>query len=423
MLVSSMDVLSLEGIRHRANTKLFSDVVEAFEIIRNSSQKLKGRSSDQSLLDEAKIEALVKYHTGLSIQFKTGFDFGINAYVLPPHLDKNHPLLSEAHRFYYSNDDAKNRIQRAHRALNGSIDLETGKVSGVYTEIRSEIFVAAQMLQGELFTSEEAAAIFLHEVGHLMTYYEYLGRHILINHVMEDVHKEYTKTDSTKHRVELMEVVKDGLDLDDIDANVAADAKSSEIFRTLIVSEIANKVHSGTNTKYYDLRTWEALADQYVSRLGGGRPLATGLDKMHRLFGAAGYESNTTFLITETFSILLAGVFLPIVVLLMALNESPFDIYDPPKERLNRIRKDMISAMKDPKTDTEYRKRLKEDVDLIESMMKEIETRQPTLVKIWALFKPSLKKQLNRAKLIQELENLKDNQLFVQANTLKTMTS
>lgn len=423
MLGSSIDVLSLEGISHRANTKLFSDVVSAFELIRNSDHQLTGRRKDKALLEEAKIEALVRYHTGLSITFKTGADFGINAYVLPPHLDKNHPLLSEIHRYYYSNADAQKRIKEAKGSIKGGIDLSTGKVTGVYTQVNSEIFVAAQILQGDLFTSEEAAAVFLHEVGHLMTYYEYLGRHVLMNHVMEDVHKAYTDTGTDKQRVELLEVVKEALDLDDLDAELAVKVKKEETFRTLIVSEVANQSHSATGTKYYDLRTFEALADQYVSRLGGGRYIVTGLDKIHRYYGVRGYESNVQFLIIETFKTIGFIVYSPLILLFMALVEMPIDIYDPPKDRFDRVRRDMVATMKDPKLDSDYRKRLKDDVEHIEKLINEIKDRPDAFMFIWKLIRPSLKNQMNRAQLIQELEELKDNQLFVRYNTLKTLTS
>lgn len=424
MLVSAKDVLSLEGISHRANTKLFSDVVDAFETIRNDSRRLTTRArSNEKILDDANVVNIVRAHTGLSIKFKSGPEVGINAYVMPPHLDKNHPLLSDVHRYYYSNNDAKRRIKMARGAIQGEIDLSTGKVSGVYTKITSEVFVASQILQGDLFTSEEAAAVFLHEIGHLMTYYEYLGRNVLINHVMEDVHKEYTKSGTDRHRVELLEVTKKGLGLDDIDPELAAQAKKEATFRSLIVSELARETHSATGTPYYDLRTWEALADQYVSRLGGGRALAIGLDKIHRYYGVQGYESNTVFLISEIFSVLFATIFLPFTVLFMLMNKMPFDIYDPPKDRLDRIRKDLIAAMKDPKIDSEYRRRIKADVDAIEALMKDIQPRETTLLKLWKMLSPDLRKQFDRAKLVQELEALKDNTLFVRFNTLKSMES
>lgn len=422
MLVSARDTLSTESIRHRANTKLFSDVVSAFDTIRKNDTKLTNLGKkNQRVVDDSKIESLVKGHTGLSIRFKTGTDIGINAYVLPPHLDKNHPLLSDTHRQYYSNNDAKKRIKAAKSAIHGEIDLTTGIVKGVYSKINSEIFVAAQILQGDLFTNEEAAAIFLHEVGHLMSYYEYLGRNVLLNHVLEDVREEYTKTQTAKSRVELLKVVSHGLDLSDANPESAEKATKESTFTSLIVSELVRETHSATNTKYYDLRTWEALADQYVSRLGGGRHLALGLDKIHRLYGVRGYESNVIFLISEAFSIFFSIAFLPFTLLFMAMIDMPFDIYDPPKDRIERIRRDMVAEMKNPNLEREYRRRIKDDIKVVDDLIDGIEDRRSIFTSVWATLRPSLKRQFNRAKLVQELESLKDNDLFIRYNELKTI--
>jgi hypothetical protein len=163
------------------------------------------------------------------------------------------------------------------------------------------------------------------------------------------------------------------------------------------------------------------LADQYASRIGGGRALATGLDKIFRYSGQNEYKSNLSWLVTETFTVIFAStLFLPFTLLYIALGD-PFEIYDPPVERLERIRRDLILGMKNPKADAKYRVRLKEDVKVIDELLSKVNERKSLLLGFWKLIRSDVRREFNRAALIREFEQLKDNDLFVYANTLKTM--
>jgi hypothetical protein len=420
MLRLSKDALSLESVRHHMNTKFFDELVAALDTLRKADKKFTTEKSADAYIKASKIESIIAKHSGLNVRFKCSRQMGINAYVFPPHLDKNHPLLTDLHRQYYSNDDAKKRLKKADKAIQGSIDLDTGVVSGVYTKIRSEVFVAAQIVQDEMFTLEEAAAVLAHELGHLMTYYEYLGQNVLTSHVMGDAVAEFTEATTPRRRVELYEVTRKALNLGDDEVETVSDVTDAEVFTRLIVSDVARKTCSATNTPYYDQRTWEALADQFASRIGGGRPLAVALDKIFRYSGQAEYKTNLSWLVTETFTMVFSTVFLPFTLLFMALGD-PFEIYDPPVERLERIRRDLILGMKNPKADKEYRTRLKEDVKVIDDLLSKVTERKSVLLSFWKLIRSDVRREFNRAQLIREFEQLKDNDLFVYANTLKTM--
>lgn len=420
MLRLSNNALSIESVRHQMNTKFFDELVAAMDFLRQSDKKFITEKSAEAYVKASKIESIIAKHSGLNVRFKSSQSMGINAFVFPPHLDKNHALLTDLHRQYYSNADATKRLKKADTAIQGTINLNTGVVSGVYSKIRSEVFVAAQIVQGEMFTVEEAAAILAHELGHLMTYYEYLGQNILTSHVMGDAVSEFTKSTTPQQRVEIYKVTRKALDLGSDEVDVVAEVTDVEIFKRLIVSDVSRKTCSATDTTYYDQRTWEALADQFATRIGGGRPLATALDKLFRYSGQAEYQTNLKWLMTETFTVLLSTVFLPFTLLFIALGD-PFEIYDPPVERLQRIRRDLILGMKNPKSSKEYRTRLKEDIDVLDDLLSKVKERSSLLLGFWKLVRSDVRREFNRAKLIREFEELKDNDLFVYANTLKTM--
>lgn len=195
---------------------------------------------------------------------------GINAFTIPPQLDRNHPLYSEFHRAGIDNKQVISRIRKNEGAIEGTVDLASGQVGGEYTKIEVMIFIAAQIVQDDLFTPAEATAIFLHEVGHTMTYFEYLGRSITLTHVLGDLTRQYANAETQKQRLTIIEVTKDALDLDSIDAQAASEIRDGEAIQQLVVSEVVNRPVSATNTRQYDYRTWEALSDQYVNRMGGG---------------------------------------------------------------------------------------------------------------------------------------------------------
>lgn len=412
---------SMESIKHQPNPRLFRDLVTAFTFLRETDHPLTDSKRDRSVIKESGLERIVKYYTGVSVNFRSGGGIGINAYVMPPTLDRNHPLLRKDRRRAWGNDDAVAQLRKAKGSIEGSIDLDEGRVSGVYTEIVSDVFVASQIVQGDMFSVEEASAIFLHELGHLMSYYEYLGRSYLVNHVLGDLVRGYAEADSVKQRVELLAVTKDTLDLSELDVEEAAGITDVETVQTLIVSEVVNTPASGTNTRVYDYRTWEALADQYVSRVGAGRYLATGLDRLFRMAGTRSYYSNLKYLMIEAVKIVIiakwfVGTFL-ILSLVVGFRE-PKDLYDPPGDRLNRIRRDLVEAMKNPKLDKAYRKRLQEDADVIADLLSNVKDRESIIGYLWKRLYPPNLKQMNRVKMMQDLESLANNELFVKANLL-----
>lgn len=421
MSLSRDTQLSLEAIAYQKDTRLFNEMVLAIRSIRENKQRIVGNPKrDYNIFAESKIEERLFKLTGIKIKMQSGWYMGPNAYVIPPQLDVNHPLMDDVRRNFISNDDAVKRIRKAKGAVAGHIDLEKGRVSGIYSEIRSTVFVAGQLLQDKTFTVEESAAIFLHEIGHLMSYYEFLGRNVVLQHVMGDLVREFTDGVSMQHRVEILEATADTLELDAVDPDAVAKVKKTETVQTLILSEYANKWNSATKTHLYDQRTWEAMADQFVARVGAARHLATGLDKLMRIVGSDAYRSNLEFLVLETFRGLIMLPLAPLLAMVMALSE-PWEVYDPPGERLQRIRRDLVNATKDSKIDKEYRRRLQDDIDEINRLLEGIKDRETFMMVIWKTVFPGIRKQVNRGKMIQELEALANNEMFAMANKLRTI--
>jgi hypothetical protein len=410
----------MESVKHQPNPRLFRDLVTAFTFLRETDHPLTNSARDRTVIKESNVERVVKHYTNLNIRLSSG-SAGARAYVSPPRLDKNHPFNTPERRALSDNSDAVLAIRRAKGRVQGSIDLDKGRVEGVYAELINDVFVSSEIIQGDFFTVEEATALFLHELGHLMTYYEYLGRVYTLNHVLGDLVRGYAKSTSIKERVELLSVTRDALDLTELDVDAASSITDTETVQMLIVSEVVNEPSSATNTRIYDYRTSEALADQYVSRMGAGRHLATGMDRLFRLAGTNSYYSDRKFLMIEAVKILLIAKWFVGFFVLAALTASlvsPDLKYDPIGQRLKRIRQDIVEAMKNPRLDKDYRKRLQEDADVLADLLSNVKDRETIIGYLWKRLYPPNIKQMNRVKMMQDLEALANNELFVKANLL-----
>lgn len=422
--MNHLSKITLENIRYQVDYSYFNAVCDAFKIMREL-YLIKGKGpSLKTLVNESGIEDVVQKHTNINIRFTTSTVYGYNAYVIPPDLDRNHPLLAGRNPEYFARStDAKRHLKKSKNdIISGTVDIKEGKVYGVFTEVESEVFVATQLITDDKFTIEEVASIFLHEIGHVMTYMLYLGRSVIANHVMGELALAINDAETERERVEIIELASKKLGVEVMEPDAVAKAKGPEISQTVILSQYQSQICSATNTIYHDERTWEALADQYVSRVGGAVSLATGLDKIMRMYGDPSYRSTFKHIIIETASFMLSvvGTFgvLPLLLVMIAPFTRSTELYDNVPKRLERIRADIVNQLKKEKIPDELRKRLLEEADTIKKMMSEVSDRSDWIEGLFSIFSPQTRLGKRRAQVIQELEQLTNNDLYVMAQKL-----
>lgn len=91
-----------------------------------------------------------------------------------------------------------------------------------------------------------------------------------------------------------------------------------------------------------------------------------------------------------------------------------------PRERLRKLRNELILQIKDPKTPKEYKKSLHDDLRLAEKLFKEMNERPTLYEAVFYLVSPTYRRQRRRLKDESELEDLLNNQLFADADALST---
>lgn len=425
--------LAMEAIHFQKNQEFYKELTIAFEELKKKKSKALRDDGEAS----HHISKIIKNHTNLKVAFDIS-DFGPMVEV--PHLNKNHPLIHDVHRDWISSADGMRMIGEAGSAVKGSVNLATGKVAGVFAEMDNRMYFPTNMIVGTRYTAEELAAICLHEVGHLITYCEYMDRTVTTNQVLAGLAAGLAGAKTPEEREVILVSTKKALHLD-IDTGELAKEKDGEVVTYVVISNVAKATADEIGFNIYDLNTWEALADQYAARCGAGRALVTGLDKLYRSFGHISFRTTAGYLAMEGLKLtLIVGGFLghligpgiPTIwlsfmfsaainlgIALVTMDGMGDGTYDRPGVRLKKLRNEIVQEMKDKTVTKEQGEKLTEDLLAIDEVLKYVNDREQFLGKIWNLFSADSRRRLSQEALTKELEGLASNDLFVSSLKLR----
>lgn len=415
-------LISLEAISFQKDEKFFLALTKAFTDFR-TTERTKADITQLNLL----LSDIVRKHTRISTVFEVNKRTSIGAWVIPPTIDRNNPLVAA-----YSKAMDNRSYQGAliiRRQLNnvGYVDLQKGTVHGIYEKVLTAIQLSTGFLMTDTMEVEEQAAAVLHEVGHIFTYFEYLGTHIKMNYALSSVTAAVMGTNDHQRRVQILEDLShtEGYSFD---INAAAEIKDGVTLQTILIGEGLKKVRSELGSDIYDLKGAEYLADQYAARQGAARANVTGLTKTSMYGSSLSLRSNGTFMIVEaikavvwlTASAVTLGGAAWVTVIYGVIANPIADSYDTPKDRFTRIKHQVIEALKDPENTPERRKALLEDLEVIERIEDTVSNRRTLFEYIFTNIVPSHKKQWKQQVLQQELEAIAANPLFIASAKLQS---
>ena len=416
-----MGQLSAENIQHQSDRSKFEAIVQG---VRNLRDDLSNRKKPS---DEAKEDFQQRVYDQFGIQIKLNIheNFGINAAVIPPAIDRNHIFFNEVQSDILKDKDARKKLKKTEK-LYGEIDMVNAKVSGVFSEIESEFLIGTPLLVDKsgadsVFEDEEIASIMCHEIGHLFTFYEYLTRSVIVNLVLGDLAQEFADASSHKQKVEITKAAGKAMELEALEPEVVAEAENKTTFQTWVISKQVHQKHHLTKTPVYDFRNCEAMADQFVARLGAHREMVEGLDRLFRISGATTHSRAQAIAVSIVNNLILL---IPLVVafpvgilLLIILNfTAPYETYDPPVERMDRIRRDLINRIKElDKLPREQRERLAADYKRIKELIDNSYEIKDLLTWLWKHVLPLGRHHTKRTEQLQQLERLANNELYVRA--------
>lgn len=409
-----------EAVAVQQMDKLFVEITAAVA-------KLRGKEVTNEDLRKSGIQEAIQKRTHIKTTLSVT-DVPWTAFVTVPKLDRNHPLLNQARRNEFSDTDMMKVLSRTPDLVKGSVDLEASTVHGVFEEFDNDIVISQNLFLTNKLTDQEVAAIICHEVGHIWTYCRMVGGIVTMNHAIDATVRGVFGTEDPVQKKQFIDSFCKLRGVDVEDRQALAQEASKQGLATILLQREIDKSVSATGSSLYDETAFEQLADQWATRHGGGIHLVTANDKLNRLSGDPVYRGGIKFYTYEvaktvafTAVATLGGVTGLLVCGMLSLQNPHRSEYDNPKERAERVKRDLTAALKDRKLPSQRKEALLKDIELIDAIIKDMEPRDSFMQIAWRLLSTNTRKQLSQKELQQNIERLLNNDLFASAARFSTL--
>lgn len=410
---------SLEAINLNLKSRLGIEIENEVKELRSST------SISKMQVERGNFAKIIKRNTGLSVRMV--FSHHDYPSMRIPDLHKNNVVVDRVRSWWQSNADSKTMFEEK-KVVEGTVNFRDHTVSGDFSKVVSELHIGQKVLwKSSSFSVKETTAMILHEIGHMFVYFEMIGRTTRTQYVLAEATKRLLDAPTVEERIVLLDEIENVYTADFADKQKLANAKPDEtIYRSSIIGLDAIDAEHELGVNTYHAKAFEQLADQFVSRLGYGKPLATGLDRSERSHGYIGYMNSPTriLLYISKFSIFtLAHVGLitlgPLGWLTAFALDTSFighdstrNSYDKPRMRLTKIKQDLISSLKDKNIDKETRMSLLSDIESIETLEDGVKEHVGAQEWVHTTLTPWGRKAKSMNKIQEDLESMVNNDLF-----------
>lgn len=385
---------------------------------------------------------MVKYLrdlTGMKLDVK--FDTDLPPCTLPFHINPDTILGYKSIKDFYVEESTATMKRLLEVKGKSYIDLKAGKVSGIFSEYETPIYMGYYAIRSMRLTSRELVAILAHEVGHCFTAYEMAFRTVRTNQVLSAAAKAAAGGDQGKYEY-VLKSAEQVLDLKTGVLDEVKEIKDSQTVITVIIGKAERQTHDESlmgNTTY-DVTTFEAMADNYAARLGLGKDLVTGLEKVFRQYGAAEFSATARIMMTvmDTYSVvttIAAGITIAInpvaALFLLAINTLSLyarldgrdhnNVYDKLSVRFKRVKEQIIQFLKNQDLGAAETKHALESINHIEKIISQVSEYKGYLPALFNLIDPA-SRAVNSARDIQKnLESMVANDFYLKAAALRTL--
>lgn len=427
------ELLGLEAISFQGkDSGLFTSLTEEIASIRAA-----GPVTDRSIICSG-IDCIIKKYTNISTTWELCDSECPNAGVYPPDININHPLLLDYEREFKKGSTLTQMIKNTGQGkFLAVVDRDKGMVFGVYSQILCKAYITKGMLELKEISDASIAAILLHEVGHLFTFFEYMLDTVTTNYATATTVQQLLKTERVKDRVVILSQYEKvcNFTLDNKETIVSKD-NAGVIFSMLMGSAVKNK-RDITGANVYSYNCCEFVADQFAARHGAGFDLAKGLDVMYTslkipeksswvaLALKPVYELLSFVLISGIFGVMATGAVIvaPISALIfvtLCLLVNPMgDLYDSPKDRVSRIIREYNVALKNRDISGEDRQYYLDQISGLNEIADSINVYKSWNELFWGYFVPAGKKIKKETEFQQGIEKLTNNSLFAASAQFK----
>lgn len=404
------NLYSVEGVNYKTDKYFFNTLTETIEQIRDGQKGFTALGEvicDNICVDECFVVLEhVKYD---------------DASITVPAIDQNH-------MFHHFLTDEMKQMSLSRVIANlekgkgkiGWVDRENAVLGGVFRQYKPILFISEKTLMGDHLKPEHVAAIILHEVGHLFSYYETLISMIVTNKAISDAVEDMVGKKDPIIKMKIIDgLVSDKILPENMDTEAVSKLDNEHIHQLLITTAMKESVYKN-DSPLYDITLAEQQADAFATRLGAGKELAEALHVMNKKDNA--YEKPPTLMMELFCFVMKSVVFLGPIYWATSWSFNYFrkttDMYGTPYERFSRIKREMIGDLKQ-RTDRKEIKQLIKDLDEVEKMLSEIPDTRTRLEKFWDFVTPFLRRQSSKKEQQQAVEKLLNNDIYINALKLQ----
>ena len=397
------------------NTTFFDELTLAFDEVKNLKETDVGDSEPIY-----RISKIIKNHTNLNITVDAENDYPPCIDI--PNIDRNNPLINAAQRAIVNSTDGLTMIESSNEVLHGTVNIKTAKVSGVFSDIKAKMYLGKAFIQGNKYSSQELAAITLHEVGHLFTYFEFITRTVRTNQVLAGLSKILDGSENQEKREVALLSAKKALKLDKLDLSQLKDV-NTKTTQVVLIDALVKETRTELGYNLFAESSWEYLCDQFSARHGAGVHLATALSKIYKSQYNISYRSLAVYLAVEMIKVILIAnlSFLGILFLVVMFDSQDGGGYDLPSARLKRIRDQATQYLKNKQISDVERRRILDEIESIDKLLAEMTNRKQLFTYIHEFFSKRTRDERAYRKLQYELEDIAMNDLYVKAAEFKLM--
>lgn len=428
---------SMEAVRYQGKSLFFQELTLIYEQMKETN------SITTKAMQAYELDKTIRKHTGLLTNTKVGvtLDMLFNACAMPPRLNPNSPFdaiyvdlgWGDVLKDYVLNEKKLRKLQDS---LTATLDRNKGRVSGLFSKISLDLTIGRELIR--TLPASQVAAVTLHEIGHLFTFFEILVDTTLSNLAIGAASEALANATSPVEKLAIVHSYERARDKKVSDPKALSEAAlNKEGYQAVLIRELYSETaRSGTGTPLYDFVGSEFAADHFASMHGAGRDIVLALEVIDRMIGYNTRQSQMSWMITQAIGTVVvlaatAGVvvmplllFIPLTITLVLLNpKQAHDSYDPPKARAQRVRNNLVQVLKNRTLDPEDRDAVIADIEFIDKLTEDMVDRQSLLMLIWGSLTPYRRKQYKQIQFQKELESVINNNLFISAGKLNQMTS
>lgn len=407
----------LEAIAFQRTRPVFKLLTAEIQSLMDKMVSDKETVLTDKMLNDSKIGMIMSAASGFeNITLVADKTAPINAYTHIITLSKMHVFHNKWQRMCLGSADAYSLYRQTNNVLTGQIDLETGKVSGDFSKIPLTIGLGNQFLNPKFgFIAAEVAAILLHELGHDFTYCYALHYTCTTNMVLAQAARAIVAEGDVRQKHAIMTDVQNtlGIRIDNMEELTNYD-KYDDYYVTMLGAYRKN-VYDALGSASYNSNMSEQMADMYAARHGGGAAIVSGLNRMHKLFTPSVFERGVMRVQGLLAFVMLSPIVVPLFLVGIFTNDFVSGTYDLDKDRFIRVRNESIAALKDPDLTSDEKKTIMSEIDTINEIIKTTDNAWSIAGKVAFLVRSSQRTQARQKNLLQDLEALTNNPLYVAA--------